>query len=145
MKDQARRFITLVDELYNARTCLVCTAACAPDELFAGAGGREEPILDLEALQFETAVQGVKKARGGCVSGGSMCWCYAYFGGGTTCGIQRPSIYYGVGGGECLWNVRWNGVIVHVQGMSWGFFRAGGDGMCMNQLQKWMGFAQMEA
>lgn len=59
MKDQARRFITLVDELYNARVRLVCTAACAPDALFTGAEGPgEEAILDLESLQFETAVQG---------------------------------------------------------------------------------------
>ena len=57
MRDQARRFITLVDELYNARTRLVCTAACAPDELFSIAPG-EQPLLDLESLQFETAVEG---------------------------------------------------------------------------------------
>ena len=57
VRDQARRFITLVDELYNARTRLVCLAACAPDDLF-GSVAHEEPILDLEGLQFETAVEG---------------------------------------------------------------------------------------
>ncbi|WIA43503.1 hypothetical protein OEZ86_009965 [Tetradesmus obliquus] len=56
-RDQARRFITLVDELYNARCLLVCSAALPPDQLFAGASG-EEPILDLEGLQFEGAVEG---------------------------------------------------------------------------------------
>ena len=57
MRDQARRFITLVDELYNARTRLVCLAACPPDDLF-GSAVNEEPLLDLEGLQFETAVEG---------------------------------------------------------------------------------------
>jgi hypothetical protein len=56
-RDQARRFITLVDELYNARCLLVCSAALPPDQLFAGTSG-EEPILDLEGLQFEGAVEG---------------------------------------------------------------------------------------
>ena len=59
LRDKARRFITLVDELYNARTRLVCTAACAQDELFSKSGAGEEPIVDLEQLQFESAVEGV--------------------------------------------------------------------------------------
>ena len=58
VRDQARRFITLVDELYNARTRLVCLAACPPDDLF-GSAVNEEPLLDLEGLQFETAVEGM--------------------------------------------------------------------------------------
>lgn len=58
LRDKARRFITLVDELYNARTRLVCTAACAQDELFSKSGAGEEPIVDLEQLQFESAVEG---------------------------------------------------------------------------------------
>ena len=57
VRDQARRFITLIDEMYNARTRLVCSAACAPDDLFSIAPN-EQPLLDLESLQFETAVEG---------------------------------------------------------------------------------------
>lgn len=62
VRDQARRFITLVDELYNARCLLVAAAAVPPDQLFAGAEG-QEPILDLEGLQFETAVEGEWKGH----------------------------------------------------------------------------------
>lgn len=40
------------------RVRLVCTAAAAPSQLFSGGGGSEEPILDLEQLQFESAVEG---------------------------------------------------------------------------------------
>lgn len=81
-RDQARRFIVLVDELYNARRRLVCTAAAEPDALFAGEG---EAIIDLEGLQFETAVEGVYELLvvqekttytqvGGC---GVICWLMA--------------------------------------------------------------------
>ncbi len=54
-RDQARRFIVLVDELYNAKRRLVCSAAVEPDLLFSGEG---EVMVDLEGLQFETAVEG---------------------------------------------------------------------------------------
>jgi hypothetical protein len=75
VRDQARRFITLVDELYNARTLLVVSAACPPDALFSAASGSEEPIIDLESLQFETAVEGGALACWPvCGCGGSGCW-----------------------------------------------------------------------
>ena len=38
-RDRARRVITLVDELYNARSLLVLSAAGSPDALFSGDGG----------------------------------------------------------------------------------------------------------
>jgi cell division protein ZapE len=34
--DAARRFVTLVDELYDRHVNLVCTAAAAPQALYAG-------------------------------------------------------------------------------------------------------------
>jgi hypothetical protein len=45
-------------QLYNARTLLVLSADAAPDSLFGGAASGEEPIIDFEGLQFETAVEG---------------------------------------------------------------------------------------
>eukprot|EP00884_Botryococcus_braunii_P008027 jgi/Botrbrau1/17225/Bobra.0621s0003.1 len=68
-KDKARRFITLIDELYNARVRLVCTAECEPDLLFAGAHG-QEPVVDIESLQFETSVEGGRLRRDLLADGG---------------------------------------------------------------------------
>lgn len=68
IRDQARRFITLVDELYNHRCGLVCTAAVSPDELFRGS--EQEPLVDFESLQFETAVEGTRLRRNVGESGG---------------------------------------------------------------------------
>lgn len=47
----------MIDELYNAKVRLICTAAVPPDELLAG-GMEGEHLIDLESLQFEGAVEG---------------------------------------------------------------------------------------
>lgn len=63
VRDKARRFITLIDEIYNQRGRVVCTAAVELDELFTGKEVNEEPLIDLEGLQFEGAVEGAKLRR----------------------------------------------------------------------------------
>jgi predicted ATPase len=61
ISDKARRFITLVDELYNHHCCLICTAASSIDDLFLGAD--EGTLFDLESFQFETEIEETKLRR----------------------------------------------------------------------------------
>ncbi|WCJ30260.1 AFG1-like ATPase family protein [Euphorbia peplus] len=61
IRDKARRFITLVDELYNHHCCLYCTAASSIDDLFQGT--EEGRLFDLESFQFETEPEGAKLRR----------------------------------------------------------------------------------
>eukprot|EP01025_Chloroclados_australasicus_P000408 TRINITY_DN10233_c0_g1_i8.p4 TRINITY_DN10233_c0_g1~~TRINITY_DN10233_c0_g1_i8.p4 ORF type:complete len:129 (+),score=30.18 TRINITY_DN10233_c0_g1_i8:77-463(+) len=68
-KDKARRFITLVDELYNHRALLVCSAECLPEELFAGTEG-DQPVVDFESLQFESQAEEQRLRRDVMRSGG---------------------------------------------------------------------------
>ena len=57
-RDKARRFITMVDELYNAKCRLFCTADTSPDDLFLGSEEEGGSVYyDFEGLQFETAVE----------------------------------------------------------------------------------------
>ncbi|XP_021758189.1 putative ATPase N2B isoform X2 [Chenopodium quinoa] len=74
IRDKARRFITLIDELYNHHCRLFCSAACSIDDLFQGT--EEGTLFDLESFQFETEMEGSKLRRdvlteGSMGSGGS--------------------------------------------------------------------------
>lgn len=73
LRDKARRFITLVDELYNAKRRLVCQADVSIQELFSAEGEEheEEPLVDLEGLQFEGAVDGAA-LRGDVTASGNV-------------------------------------------------------------------------
>ncbi|KAJ7966165.1 Lactation elevated protein 1 [Quillaja saponaria] len=61
IRDKARRFITLIDELYNHHCCLFCSAASSIDELFQGT--EEGTLFDFESFQFETETDGAKLRR----------------------------------------------------------------------------------
>jgi predicted ATPase len=61
IRDKARRFITLVDELYNHHCCLVSSAETAIDELFQGTA--EGTLFDLESFQFETETEDSRLRR----------------------------------------------------------------------------------
>ncbi|KAJ0971236.1 hypothetical protein J5N97_019195 [Dioscorea zingiberensis] len=61
IRDKARRFITLIDELYNHHCCLFCSAASSIENLFQGTD--EGTLFDLESFQFETETEGGKLRR----------------------------------------------------------------------------------
>ncbi|XP_075100417.1 uncharacterized protein LOC107831381 isoform X1 [Nicotiana tabacum] len=61
IRDKARRFITLIDELYNHHCCLYCTADSSVEDLFQGT--EEGTLFDLESFQFETEMEGTKLRR----------------------------------------------------------------------------------
>ncbi|OMO61700.1 ATPase, AFG1-like protein [Corchorus capsularis] len=61
IRDKARRFITLIDELYNHHCRLFCSAASSIDDLFQGT--EEGTLFDLESFQFETETEGTKLRR----------------------------------------------------------------------------------
>eukprot|EP00957_Ditylum_brightwellii_P210225 15364693-Ditylum_brightwellii.AAC.1 len=54
--DRARRFITLVDELYEAKCLLICSAEASPDQLFRGNEdrGKGSSAAKKEQKSFET-------------------------------------------------------------------------------------------
>lgn len=58
MKDAARRFVTLVDALYEHRTALVCSAAAPPERLYTGGEGGFEfartasRLIEMQAADY---------------------------------------------------------------------------------------------
>jgi len=58
LKDAARRFVTLIDALYEHRTALVCSAAVAPQELYTGSEGGFEfartasRLIEMQAADY---------------------------------------------------------------------------------------------
>ncbi|XP_078178100.1 AFG1-like ATPase family protein isoform X2 [Carex rostrata] len=61
IRDKARRFITLIDELYNYHCRVFCLASSSIDELFQGT--EEGTLFDMESFQFETDIEGGKLRR----------------------------------------------------------------------------------
>ncbi len=57
-KDSARRFVTLIDALYEHRTALVCSAAVPPDRLYSGREGGFEfartasRLIEMQAADY---------------------------------------------------------------------------------------------
>ncbi|TAK98675.1 MAG: cell division protein ZapE [Rhodospirillaceae bacterium] len=57
-KDAARRFVTLIDALYEHRTALICSAAVAPDQLYVGQQGGFEfhrtvsRLIEMQAADY---------------------------------------------------------------------------------------------
>ncbi|MEQ9449141.1 MAG: AFG1/ZapE family ATPase, partial [Rhodospirillaceae bacterium] len=57
-KDKARRFVTLVDALYEHRTALICSAAAMPSELYTGNEGGFEfqrtvsRLMEMQAADY---------------------------------------------------------------------------------------------
>lgn len=60
-KDEAKRFVTLIDELYEHRTNLICTAEVAPDKLYTEGQGSfefERTVSRLIEMQSAEYVSG---------------------------------------------------------------------------------------
>jgi cell division protein ZapE len=57
-KDAARRFVTLIDALYEHRTALICSAAVPPDQLYVGHEGGFEfhrtvsRLIEMQAADY---------------------------------------------------------------------------------------------
>ncbi len=60
-RDQARRFINLIDTLYDQGTKLICTASVAPDKLYAEGEGSDafertvSRLLEMQTVEYYTA------------------------------------------------------------------------------------------
>lgn len=52
-ENEARRFINLIDILYETNTILICSAAVPPDSLFSDTSQRDEPAKEYITDAFE--------------------------------------------------------------------------------------------
>jgi cell division protein ZapE len=65
-RDQARRFVLLIDALYEARVQLICSAAAEPDRLYpegTGAFAFQRTASRLEEMRSDSWVKPVVPAR----------------------------------------------------------------------------------
>lgn len=70
MRDEARRFVTLIDTLYDEGTKLLCSAAAAPHELYATGDGAERfrraasRLVEMQSEDYLRRGHGVHSAAG---------------------------------------------------------------------------------
>ena len=70
--DQARRFITLVDELYEANCTLLCSAAAGPNDIFIGKDLQEEQNFSDDVKDCDGNTLGIDVAQSNGVSVGGL-------------------------------------------------------------------------
>lgn len=68
-ENEARRFINLIDILYETNTILICSAAVPPDFLFSDVSQREVPVEESDVAALED--QGIRIVGEGGSSGRS--------------------------------------------------------------------------